>query len=127
MRDRSRSWMLPHASPGFGWCAALALDFLAPGGRALALATREGTIYGLYQSRFGINVVRIKERMSAAHADSQTAKLLEISVSAPVLMIKRVAYTYHDAPVEMRTSWVNTAQHEYLSDLWKSEGRFSGA
>jgi hypothetical protein len=25
--------------------------------------------------------------------------------------------------VELRTSWVNTAEHEYLSDLWKSEPR----
>jgi len=34
-----------------------------------------------------------------------------------------VAYTYHDEPVELRTSWVNTHDHEYLSDLWKSEPR----
>ncbi len=31
-----------------------------------AFGAREGTIYGLYQSRYGINVVRISERLSAA-------------------------------------------------------------
>jgi hypothetical protein len=27
--------------------------------------------------------------------------------------------TYHDEPVELRTSRVNTERHEYPSDLWK--------
>jgi GntR family transcriptional regulator len=39
----------------------------------------------------------------------------------PALVIKRVAYTYNDTPVEYRVSWVNTENHEYLSDLWKNE------
>lgn len=86
-------------------------------------SARAGTIYGLYQARYGINVVRISERLSAAHPDAQTAGVLGIRVSTPVLVIKRVAYTYHDTPVELRTSWVNTERHEYLSDLWKNERR----
>ena len=87
------------------------------------IAAREGTIYGLYQARYGINVVRISERLSAAHPDAQIASVLGLRTSNPVLVIKRVAYTYHDTPVELRTSWVNTEHHEYLSDLWKNEGR----
>ncbi len=86
-------------------------------------SARAGTIYGLYQARYGINVVRISERLSAARPGAQTAGVLGIRVSTPVLVIKRVAYTYHDAPVELRTSWVNTERHEYLSDLWKNERR----
>lgn len=84
---------------------------------------REGTIYGLYQARYGISVVRINERLAAAHPDAHTAHVLGIRVTSPVLVIKRVAYTYADTPVEMRTSWVNTEHHEYLSDLWKNENR----
>jgi GntR family transcriptional regulator len=87
-----------------------------------AFTAREGSIYAFYQARYGINVVRINERLSAAHPDARTANLLGLRVSSPVLVIKRVAYTYHDVPVEMRTSWVNTEKHEYLSDLWKNEG-----
>jgi GntR family transcriptional regulator len=87
--------------------------------RAL-FAARAGTIYGLYQARYGINVVRISERLSAARASARQAAGLNIREGEPALIIKRVAYTYHDTPVEYRVSCVNTGQHEYLSDLWKS-------
>jgi GntR family transcriptional regulator len=84
---------------------------------------RVGTIYGLYQERYGVTVTRISERLSAANAPSQAASLLELKDSTPALAIRRVAYTYDDAPVEYRVSWVNTQRHEYLSDLWRSEAR----
>ena len=84
---------------------------------------RESTIYGLYQARYGINVIRISERLSAANAPARIAGLLDTRRNTPALVIKRVAYTYNDTPVEYRVSWVNTGNHEYLSDLWKSEAR----
>lgn len=84
---------------------------------------REGTIYGLYQERYGVTVTRISERLSAAHAPAHVASLLGLKDSTPALAIRRVAYTYDDAPVEYRVSWVNTQRHEYLSDLWRSEAR----
>lgn len=88
---------------------------------ANVLANRESTIYGLYQARYGINVIRISERLSAATPTARVAMLLGVKLGAPLLMIKRVAYTYNDLPIEYRVSWVNTQQHEYLSDFWKSE------
>jgi GntR family transcriptional regulator len=87
---------------------------------ARAFGARDSTIYGLYQSRYGINVVRISERLSAARPPARIARVLGVTLDTPILVIKRVAYTYHDQPVELRTSWVNTRHHEYLSDLWKS-------
>jgi GntR family transcriptional regulator len=86
-------------------------------------AKRDGTIYGLYQARYGINVIRISERLSAANPSQPTAAFLGTRLRTPVLVIKRVAYTYNDAPVEYRVSWVNTEAHEYLSDLWKIDVR----
>jgi GntR family transcriptional regulator len=86
-------------------------------------AAREGTIYGLYQARYGISVLRISERLAADHAPARAATLLAIPTDSPALAIKRVAYTYDDTPVEYRVSWVNTAKHEYLSDLWKNDAR----
>ena len=86
-------------------------------------AQRDGTIYGLYQARYGINVIRISERLSAALAPKAVAARLKIDTGAPVLVIKRIAFTYNDTPVEYRVSTVNTAAHEYLSDLWKADGR----
>jgi GntR family transcriptional regulator len=82
---------------------------------------RPGTIYGLYQARYGINVIRISERLSAANPPARTAQLLGIRRGSPALVIRRVAFTYNDTPVEYRVSWVNTDHHEYLSDLWKTE------
>jgi GntR family transcriptional regulator len=86
-------------------------------------ANRDGTIYGLYQARYGINVVRISERLSAVNAPQTAGKRLRLALRDPVLRIKRVAYTYNDTPVEYRVSWVNTEAHEYLSDLWKTDAR----
>ena len=84
-------------------------------------ARRPGTIYGLYQERYATNVVRISERLSATLPPARIARVLGVRSSAPVLLIDRTAYSYHDTPVELRTSWVDTARHEYLSDLWKNE------
>ena len=81
---------------------------------------RDSTIYQLYQERYGINVVRSAERLGAALADRSSAKLLGVPAGSPLLRIKRTALTYHNAPVELRTSLVNTAEHEYFSDLGKN-------
>lgn len=83
--------------------------------------TREGTIYGLYQGRYGISVLRISERMAAGHPPARAASVLGITTATPALAIQRIAYTYDDSPVEYRVSWVNTERHEYLSDLSKNE------
>jgi GntR family transcriptional regulator len=81
---------------------------------------RDSTIYQLYQERYGINVVRSVERLSAALADRPSAGLLGVPAGSPLLRIKRSALTYHNVPVELRTSLVNTAEHEYFSDLGKT-------
>ncbi|HXZ94233.1 MAG TPA: GntR family transcriptional regulator [Burkholderiales bacterium] len=83
------------------------------------LTARDNTIYHLYQTRYGVHVLRTSERLRATVADAVAAKLLGVKKGAPLLEINRVAYTYHDAPVELRRSLVNTAAHEYFSDLRK--------
>lgn len=83
------------------------------------LTTRDNTIYHLYQTRYGVHVLRTGERLRATVADAAAAKLLRVRKGAPLLEINRVAYTYHDAPVELRRSLVNTVEHEYFSDLGK--------
>ena len=85
-----------------------------------AFRAREGTIYGLYQARYDISVIRISERLSAGYPSARAAAVLDISPKEPALVIRRVAYSYDDTPVEYRVSWVNTERHEYLSDLWKN-------
>jgi GntR family transcriptional regulator len=92
-----------------------------PGLERRGFEQREGTIYGLYQQRYGISVVRSAERLSAAACPAPVARLLGLRTGHPVLKIRRVAFTYDDRPVESRVSWVDTREHEYLSDLWKND------
>lgn len=82
---------------------------------------RENTIYHLYQARYGIHVLRTTERLRATLADAATARVLGVRKGDALLEIKRVALTYHDAPVELRRSLVNTAAHEYFSDLGRPD------
>jgi GntR family transcriptional regulator len=82
---------------------------------------RDNTIYHLYQTRYGINVLRSSERLSAVLADADAARLLKLKKGAPLLAINRTALSYRDTPVELRRSLVNTAAHEYASDLGKQE------
>ena len=48
-------------------------------------------------------------------------RLLGVKRGAPLLEIDRVALTYHDAPVELRRSRVDTSRYDYLSDLGKGD------
>ncbi len=84
-----------------------------------AFTGRDNTIYHLYQTRYGVNVLRTSERLRATCADARAARLLAVPAGAPLLQIDRTALTYDDAPVELRESLVNTAEHDYFSDLGK--------
>jgi len=80
-------------------------------------ARRTGTIYGLFQERFGITVVRADERITAVAAGEREARLLGVARGAPLLRIRRVAYTYKDVPVDARVRLVDSSRHGYLSVL----------
>ncbi len=89
---------------------------------AAKFTSRPNTIYHLYQSAYDITVVRSAERLRARLADVESAGVLGMKVRAPLLEIRRVAMTFHDAPVEFRRSLVNTEHYEYFSDLAKTGG-----
>jgi len=80
---------------------------------------RGNTIYHLYQSRYGINVLRTDERLRAVLAARDVAQLLGVAAGAPLLEIRRVALTFRERPVELRVSRVNTARHDYHNTLGK--------
>ncbi|MCE5180432.1 MAG: GntR family transcriptional regulator [Betaproteobacteria bacterium] len=81
------------------------------------IAEFEGTLYSLYESRYGTRIIRAEERIRAVAADETFAGLLDIMPKAPLLEIDRVAYTYGDQPVEWRVSRCNTLHHCYLNEL----------
>ena len=79
------------------------------------LVDRPSTLYNLYQTDFGITVLRAQERARAAAADRTSARVLGVAIGEPVLEIHRVALTFGDKPVEYRVSTVNTRHHDYVS------------
>lgn len=76
--------------------------------------TTTGNIYGLYQEKFGINVVRTEERVSAVKTDERSAALLRMPLGEPILQVDRIAYTFNDEPVEFRRIFHETKHHHYL-------------
>lgn len=78
------------------------------------LRERPSTIYHLYQTAFGITVVRAPERVRAVAADRSAARVLGVAPGSPVLQVRRVAMTFHDKPVEYRVSTISTARHDYI-------------
>jgi GntR family transcriptional regulator len=89
---------------------------------AAKFSGRPNTIYHLYQTAYGITVLRSAERLRAQLANAESAKVLGTKVGAPLLEIRRVAMSFNDAPVEFRRSLVNTERYEYFSDLAKTGG-----
>ncbi|MFZ3321317.1 MAG: GntR family transcriptional regulator [Usitatibacter sp.] len=92
---------------------------LFPGFSEKIFLARDNTIYNLYQSRYGINVLRTDERLRAVLAQRDVAQALGVPVGAPLLEIRRVALTFRERPVELRVSRVNTARHDYHNTLGK--------
>lgn len=92
---------------------------LFPGLTEKIFRARDNTIYHLYQSRFGINVLRTDERLRAVLANAELGSLLRVPPGAPLLEIRRVALTFRDRPVELRLSRVNTANRDYHNTFGK--------
>ena len=78
---------------------------------------RPSTIYHLYQTEFGITVVRAHERLRAVGADRNTARVLGVAAGQPMLQVRRVALGLGGQPIEWRVSTIATAQHDYVNLL----------
>jgi GntR family transcriptional regulator len=83
---------------------------------------RQSTIYQLYQSDYGISVLRAQERVRATGADRDAVRVLGVGAGQPMIEVQRVALTFGDRPVEHRTSIINTAHHDYVHLLSRPEG-----
>ncbi len=94
---------------------------LFPGLTERIWTARDNTIYHLYQSRYGINVLRTDEHLRAVPAAGEVAQRLGVAPGTPLLEIRRVALTFRDRPVELRVSRVDTATHAYHNTFGKGE------
>jgi GntR family transcriptional regulator len=76
-----------------------------------------GPMYGLFESEFGVRMIRAAEKIRAIAADATAAELLGVPVGAPLLSVERLSMTYGDKPVELRRGLYNTAAHHYRNEL----------
>jgi GntR family transcriptional regulator len=77
----------------------------------------QASLYSLFETRFGVRMIRAEERIRAIAADRKSAELLAVAEGSPLLSVERVTYTYGDKPVEWRRGLYSTAEHYYLNEL----------
>jgi GntR family transcriptional regulator len=97
-------------------------DVWLPGGpfkglTAERLATYRGPMYALFETEFGVRMVRAEEKIRALAADATAAELLKVPVGEPLLSVERTAYTYNDLPMELRRGLYRTDIHHYKNEL----------
>ncbi len=85
----------------FGGTPAILEEIWLPGGpfKGLtvdALASDTGPMYALFESQFGVRMVRAVEKLKAVAADADTAERLNIAEGHPLLSVERLSYTYND-------------------------------
>jgi GntR family transcriptional regulator len=81
------------------------------------LSDYRGPMYGLFESEFGVRMIRAEEKIRAVAADAAAAELLEVAAGSPLLSVERLSLTYGDKPVELRRGLYNTAAHHYRNEL----------
>lgn len=97
-------------------------DLWLPGGpfkglTAERLAQWHGPMYALFETEFGVRMVRAEEKLRAVQPDAEQAALLQVEAGTPLLSVERVAHTYHDTPMELRHGLYRTDTHHYRNDL----------
>ncbi len=55
-----------------------------------------GSMYGFFESQFGVRMLKAQERIRAVAADAAAADVLGVAVGAPLLAVDRVTLTYGD-------------------------------
>ncbi|MDR2000079.1 MAG: GntR family transcriptional regulator [Zoogloeaceae bacterium] len=75
------------------------------------------SIYSLFETRFGVRMIRAEERLRAVAADRAASDMLNVPEGSPLLSVERVSYSYGDKPVEWRRGLYSTVEHCYVNEL----------
>ena len=97
-------------------------DLWLPGGpfkglTAERLTGYHGAMYALFETEFGVRMVRAEEKLRAVGADASASELLAVPLGTPLLSVERIAYTYQDMPMELRRGLYRTDTHHYHNTL----------
>ena len=81
------------------------------------IVEKKGAMYRMYETEFGIQMLRAQEKIRAVAADADTSELLGVKKNTPVLSVERISLTYSDKPIEWRLGLCLTENHHYASEL----------
>lgn len=81
------------------------------------LSEYQGPMYGLFETEFGVRMIRAEEKLRAVLADDAVASLLKIEPGSPLLSVERLSHTYDDQPVELRRGLYLTDGYYYRNEL----------
>ena len=81
------------------------------------IVEKKGAMYRMYETAFGIQMLRAQEKIRAVAANADTSELLGVKKNTPVLSVERISFTYSDKPIEWRLGLCLTENHHYASEL----------
>ena len=81
------------------------------------LTAYHGPMYALFETEFGVRMVRAEEKIRAVLPDATQSGLLALPPHSPLLSVERIAYTYNDTPMELRRGFYRTDTHHYHNNL----------
>jgi GntR family transcriptional regulator len=81
------------------------------------LSDYHGPMYALFETEFSVRMVRADEKIRAVPAADGLDLLLKVPSGTPLLSVERIAYTYKDAPMELRRGYYRTDTHHYHNSL----------
>jgi GntR family transcriptional regulator len=76
-----------------------------------------GPLYALFETEFGVKMLRAEEKLRAVAASIPDAEQLGLAEGAPLLSVERRTLTYGDQPVELRRGLYDTTLHHYRNEL----------
>ena len=76
-----------------------------------------GSMYGFFETEFGVRMLRAEERLYAVAADRTAGELLDVAEGSPLLAVDRISFTYGDRPVEVRRGLCTTRHEHYWNAL----------
>jgi GntR family transcriptional regulator len=75
------------------------------------------TLYSLYQTEYGINIVATREELHPELASADDQRVLKVPAGSPVLVIDRLAISLQERKVEWRVSRVRSGDMVYAVTL----------
>ena len=78
---------------------------------------KKGSMYRMYETDFGIQMLHADEKIKAVEANNESSSMLNVTKGSPLLSVERLSYTYDEKPIEWRLGLCVTLDHYYKTEL----------